>query len=167
MNIALALLKLLLVPTLILISHSVSAQGVRIIKLPELEQMLNPENDTTYVINFWATWCKPCVKEMPYFEKLNEEMKSEKVKVVLVSLDFKRQIESQLKPFLVKNNIRSQVVLIDEPDYNSWIDKVDPSWSGAIPATIFINANKQARIFHEKEFKYEELYSIVKPLINP
>lgn len=167
MKIHLTLLKILLAPAIILNSHSASAQEVRVIKLPELEQILAPENDTTYVINFWATWCKPCVKEMPYFEKLNEEMNNEKVKVILISLDFKRQVETQLKPFLIKNNIRSQVVLIDEPDYNSWIDKVDPTWSGAIPATIFINTNKQARIFHEKEFKYEELYSIVKPLIKP
>lgn len=166
MKTPLTLIKILLIPTLILISFSTFAQEVRIIKLPELEQMLKPENDTTYVINFWATWCKPCVKEMPFFERLNEELKGEKAKVILVSLDFKRQIETQLKPFLVKNNIRSLAVVIDEPDYNSWIDKVDPSWSGAIPATIIINAGKQARIFHEKEFKYEELYSIVKPLIN-
>ena len=68
----------------------------------ELEHIFHFQNDTTYVINFWATWCGPCVKEMPYIDSLNDHYKGQKVKVILVSLDFKKQIESRLIPYLNK-----------------------------------------------------------------
>ena len=145
--------------------ESVSAQSARIIKLPELEALLNPDSDTTYVINFWATWCKPCIKELPHFENLTSTFPGSKLKVVLVSLDFKRQFETTLKPYLIKNNIKSEVLLIDEPDYNLWIDKVDKSWSGSIPATLIINSKTGIRKFYEREFTLEEINSTVKPLL--
>jgi thiol-disulfide isomerase/thioredoxin len=147
---------------LLLITCSTTiAQEVELIKKDRLDALLSPsdENDTTYVINFWATWCKPCVQEMPYFEKLNRESENSKVKVVLVSLDFKKNLDTHLKSFIRKNNIQSEVVLLDEPDYNNWINDVSSDWSGAIPATIFINGSKGKRTFHEKEFNYEELIS--------
>ena len=101
------------------------------------------KNDTTYVINFWATWCKPCVKELPYFEKIAWDYSDKNVKVLLVSLDFPDKIESQVIPFMEKNNIKSEVVLLDDPDANSWIPKVSPDWSGAIPATVIYKNEKR------------------------
>ncbi len=118
-------------------------------------QFLTKENDTTYVINFWATWCKPCIKELPAFEKLNAEYSTEKVKVLLVSLDFPDKIEKQVIPFIEKNNIRSEVILLDDDDSNTWIPKVSKEWSGAIPATIIYS--NTARKFYERSFTYEEL----------
>ena len=149
----------------ILISKKVTAQNARIIKLDELEMLLNHKSDTTYVINFWATWCKPCIKELPHFDNLTATFPGSKLKVVLVSLDFKRQFETGLIPYLTKNNIKSEVLLIDEPDYNQWIDKVDKSWSGAIPATLIINSKTGVRKFYEREFTLEEINSTVKPLL--
>ncbi len=146
-------------------STSAQAQSSKIIKWPELESLLNNKSDTTYVINFWATWCKPCIKELPYFDKLAETFTGKKIKVVLVSLDFKRQYETGLKPFLVKNNVVSDVLLIDEPDYNTWIDKIDKSWSGAIPATLILNNSTGVRKFYEQEFTLEEINNTVKPLL--
>jgi len=74
--------------------------------------VLNNEDDKTYVINFWATWCAPCVKELPYFEQLNAEYHDKNVEVVLVSLDFPKLFESKLKPFIVKNDLQSQVIAL-------------------------------------------------------
>lgn len=142
------------------------AQDAKIIKWPELENILSPKSDTTYVINFWATWCVPCVKELPYFDNLIAEFPGKKLKVILVSLDFKRQFETNLKPYLIKNQVKSEVLLIDEPDYNSWIDKVDKSWGGAIPATIIINSASGKRKFYEKDFTKDELNETVKSFIQ-
>ena len=127
-----------------------------------LEPLLNQQNDTTYVVNFWATWCQPCVAELPNFEKLNEVYKSKKVKVILVSLDMSKSVESSLIPFLKRKKIQSLVVHLNDPDANSWIDKVDPKWSGALPATVIYNKN--TRQFYEQSFTFTALEQ--KLLIN-
>jgi thiol-disulfide isomerase/thioredoxin len=123
-------------------------------------QYLHRNSDTLYVINFWATWCKPCVKELPNFEQINEKYKTQKVKVILVSLDFAKEYESTLLPFVQKRNLKSEIILLDDPDSNNWIDKVNTSWSGAIPATLVYSRN--SRDFYEQSFNYEQLDSIVK-----
>ncbi len=129
-----------------------------------LQPMLYKNNDTTYVVNFWATWCKPCIKELPAFEKLNTTYASHKVKVLLVSLDFPKQLGSHVIPFVKERNIKSQVVLLEDPDANSWIPKVDPTWSGAIPATLLYNTNN--RKFYERTFTYEDLENELKSILK-
>lgn len=130
--------------------------SIPVLNFDELQNsFLQKENDTTYVINFWATWCKPCIEELPAFEKVNADFSESKVKVVLVSLDFPNKIESSILPFIEKNNIQSKVVLLDDPNANSWIPKVSLQWSGAIPATvIYKNENRK---FYERSFNFEEL----------
>jgi len=121
---------------------------------------LEKQNDTTYVINFWATWCKPCVEELPAFERLHKENKNKKLKVLLVSLDFPSQIEKQLVPFIKKRNLQPEVIVLNDPDTDSWIPKIATTWSGAIPAT-YIYKSKNSR-FYEKGFTYESLIQTLK-----
>ena len=125
----------------------------------EIEPYLNLEGSKTYVVNFWATWCAPCVKELPHFETLQENYK-DSVEVILVSLDFPHQYETKLKPFIQKHQLKSKVVVLDDPDMNSWIPKVNPQWDGAIPVTLIYNASK--RMFYSRTFTYEELESELK-----
>ncbi|MDH3698266.1 MAG: TlpA family protein disulfide reductase [Flavobacteriaceae bacterium] len=101
----------------------------------EIKPLFRQQSDTTYVINFWATWCKPCIEELPYFEELNKAESANPVKVVLVSLDFPQHLENKLLPFIEKYQINSRVDVLLDGSYNDWIDKVSPEWSGAIPAT--------------------------------
>jgi len=133
---------------------------IKVVDFKGLEPYLSKQNDTTYIVNFWATWCGPCVKELPYFEKITEKYENQKVKVILVSLDFPKSYKKSLLPFLVKKGIKSEVILLNDPDSNTWINKVDKNWSGAIPATIIYNKN--SRSFYEKSFTYEELESALK-----
>lgn len=113
--------------------------------------------DTTYIVNFWATWCGPCVEELPYFEKLNVSYKKRPVKVILMSLDFKSKLQSQVIPFVKKQKLTAEVYVINEPDQQAFIERVDKKWSGAIPATWFINTKKKINTFYEKEFTYSDL----------
>jgi thiol-disulfide isomerase/thioredoxin len=120
-----------------------------------LKYYLNQKNDTTYVVNFWATWCVPCIEELPNFEKINAKYKENKIKVLLVSLDMPKMIESKLLPFITKRQLKSEVILMRDPDQNTWLPKVDSTWSGALPATLIYN--KDMRKFYEKSFTYDEL----------
>ena len=117
-----------------------------------------------YVINFWATWCKPCVEELPAFEKLNKQYQNNSVKVILVSLDFPNEIENRVIPFIKKNNLTSNVVAMIDPDQNTWIPKVSEKWTGAIPATLIYSKNK--REFYEQSFTYELLENELKKFKN-
>lgn len=116
------------------------------------------------MVNFWATWCAPCVKELPYFEDLNTQYKNEQVEVILVSLDFPKTYETSLKPFLKEKKLQTKVVALDDANFNSWIPQVHPDWFGAIPATLIYNREK--RKFFEKSFTYKELENEVKQFIK-
>lgn len=142
----------------------IEAIDLTVYNFNELEPLLNIKDDKIYVINFWATWCAPCIKELPYFETLNKEYKSKNVEVILVSLDFPKQYDTKLKPFIVKHKLESKIVVLDDVDSNTWIPKVDKDWSGAIPATIIYNKNKRA--FYEKSFDLEELKIEVNKFLN-
>jgi thiol-disulfide isomerase/thioredoxin len=129
-----------------------------------LEPFLNKKDDKIYVVNFWATWCAPCVKELPYFEKLNSEYKNQNVEVILVSLDFPHLYDKKLKPFITEHKLASKVIALDDADMNTWIPKVDENWSGSIPATVIYKNDE--RQFFEQSFNYEELEKEVKQFIN-
>lgn len=129
------------------------------------KEYMNRDDGYSYVVNYWATWCGPCVKELPFFEQLLTAYQKDKVRVILVSLDFPKKVDSKLLPFLNKHNIQSEVVLLDDPKSNIWIDKVDPSWEGAIPVTIIYNGDKE--VFWDKAFhSYEELNELFLSIHN-
>ncbi|WP_291133328.1 TlpA family protein disulfide reductase [Flavobacterium sp. UBA7682] len=143
--------------------NSSSAQITVYEKFDAFEKAIIKENDTVYVINFWATWCAPCIKELPYFEKLHTDNK--KIKVILVSLDSQKDLEKKLIPFVERKKITAEVLLLSDKDYNSWLSKIDKDWSGAIPATLIIQGKK--RIFAEREFEnFTELDDYVNSFIN-
>ncbi len=120
-----------------------------------IEKWFNKQNDSVYVINFWATWCAPCVKEFPVFEQFAKENKKEKVKVLMINLDFPDQYKSRLLPFLKNRKSSLDVIMLDDPNQNQWIGKVDSTWSGSLPATLIYGNGK--RVFLEKELTYDEL----------
>lgn len=126
---------------------------IEVYDFAHFEPLLHQDDDKIHVVNFWATWCAPCIKELPYFESLTQNQSS--VDVLLVSMDFPNEVESRLIPFLKKKNIKSKVVLLDDSNENEWIPKVNQNWEGAIPATIIYNKSK--RIFYEQSFTLNEL----------
>jgi thiol-disulfide isomerase/thioredoxin len=143
----------------LLSSTFAQSRHVEVIKFSQFQSFLDKQNDTLYVMNFWATWCKPCVEELPYFDDIDQNFKDSKVKVILVSLDFSDELETRLIPFIRNKEITSKVILLDESNPNTFIDKVSPEWSGAIPATFMFKGKESA--FYERSFTYPELESII------
>jgi len=144
-----------------LISSESDAQYIDDVNIDGLEAVTRNLNDTTYVVNFWATWCSPCVKEIGYFEELHRQFNSSNVKVILVNLDFPNQVDRRVRPFLKQKEITADVLLMTDLDYNAWIDKVDPSWQGNIPATLLFNNSKKTRHFHPGEIDEAGLRELI------
>ena len=148
----------LLLAVLLFVSYSFS-QTIEVTSLDylQLQPLLHQNSKTIQVVNFWATWCVPCIKELPYFEELNM---LENVDVLLVSLDFPKHKQKRLIPFVKKNKLQSKVVHLDDEDENYWINEISATWSGALPATLIYSQNRRG--FYEQSFSKDELFKEVK-----
>lgn len=149
---------------ILLFSSLVVALAVPEIKLVSFAQYQNlaekKNNDTLYVVNFWVTWCKPCVAEMPYFEAAAKKFGNEKVKVLFIDLNYPREKE-QVQNFINEKKVTSEVYLLDAGNPNNWIPAIDSNWSGAIPATVMFKEGKKV-FFREGDMTANELDSIIK-----
>ena len=145
-----------------MVDKAAFAQKAAIIKFDDLQKILNSRSGQIQVINFWATWCAPCIKDLPLLEKLNTS-NDLNAKITLINLDYADEVD-KVNEFIARKNIRSDVLLLDEVDYNSWIDKVAKEWSGAIPATLILNPKSGKRKFIEGELKEGELEKVITSL---
>lgn len=121
------------------------AQQIQRVKMDDVMKIADTSS-VPVVVNFWATWCAPCVHEIPWFEK-NVYASQQPVKLLLVSLDFKEDYPAGIAAFAQKRNYRSQIVWLEETNADSFCPKVDSTWEGAIPASLFINKAKGYRKF--------------------
>jgi thiol-disulfide isomerase/thioredoxin len=151
--------KVLVIFTL-LVAFKATAQKAEVVKLDQLQSLIASKTDHIKVINFWATWCAPCIKELPLFEKLGQERADVQVTLVSMDLDLDPNPEKVHK-FVARKKLQSKVVILDAKDPNSYIDQIEKSWSGALPATIIINGKTGQRKFVEKELHEGELEKLI------
>lgn len=162
-------IKIFLLSFFVLLSGSLFSQ-VSSIKITELQKVID-SSKTPLVVNFWATWCMPCVEEIPYFiEETNRynskagEMDS--VKLILVSLDFKESFPDAIQAFAIKRKFTADILWLNETNADYFCPKVDAKWSGAIPSTLFINNKTGYRKFYEEQLSLDELKQELASLLN-
>lgn len=144
---------------------------IEMMNFTQVQTLMQPNADTVRVINFWATSCRPCIEEMPDFDRLHREYSTpqagtKSLQVVFVSLDFKRDVESIVIPFVKKRGFAARCVFLGAPK-SAEIDAVDASWTGSMPATLIIGTKPGQRMFYERKIPYEELKDFVKTYLFP
>lgn len=152
-------------------ASSQTRSNLEIMTFARLQSLIQPNADTVRVINFWATSCRPCIEEMPDFDRLHREYSIAKneakpLQVVFVSLDFKRDVEPIVIPFVKKRGFAARCVFLGAPK-SAEIDAVDTSWTGSMPATLIIGTKPGQRMFYERKLRYEELKDFVKTYLFP
>ena len=158
-------MKSIVLALLILFTSPMMAQ-VKTVKLDALTSLLNNNQDTVYVVNFWATWCKPCIEELPYFEEAHSAFSKQNIRIILVSLDSPAELDRVLLPFIKKKNLKSRILLLDEQNPNEWIDVIEPQWTGSLPATIIQNNRTKKRMFFERQLEKEELFTSIQSMME-
>lgn len=157
-------MKLLLTALALFVSSFCIGQSIEAIKLEGLQKKIKT-SDKILVINFWATWCAPCIKELPLFEKLNQD--NTNVEVLLVSMDYDLDPDiEKVKRFQARKKLQSKILFLTEIDPNAWIDKIDKRWTGALPATLVINTKTNVRELVQGELKDGQLETLIKKVTN-
>lgn len=154
-------MKSLLFSALVFSASLSFSQEVEVLKFPDLQKKILTADAPLTVFNFWATWCGPCVKEIPFFEEYTD---NDQVKVYLVSLDFPDHLD-KVKAFVEKKNLKSNILHLHETDANSYMQKVHKEWTGAIPATLFVDEWGKT-YFHEGEMSKEQLTEKINTYLN-
>lgn len=142
-----------------------SAQQIKKLKIAELLKMIDTSS-TPLVVNFWASWCAPCVREIPWFEKNVALLANKKVKMVLVSIDFPDDYPKTIAAFAKKNGYKSEIVWLNESNADEFCPKIDKSWEGAIPVTLMVNNKKKYRQFFNQQLPEPKLVEELQKLIQ-
>ena len=143
----------------LLLSFISNAQEIARWKITDVVKYYSKESDSVYVINFWATFCKPCVAEIPYRQSITKKYADKKVNLVLVSLDLATYYPKLISKFAKENNFTADIAWLNETDADYFCTMIDKKWSGSIPATLFVNAQSGHKSFFEEplsEPRFEE-----------
>ena len=150
----------LLVCSLFFISAAAFSQKAEPTTLQQFQKRLAVKSEKILVVNFWATWCAPCIHELPLFEKLNQENKA--VEVLLVSMDYDLDSDpAKVERFIERKKLSSKVLFLTADNPNSWIDKIEKRWSGALPATLVINLKTNKRQFLQGELGEGQIEKLI------
>ena len=154
--------KAILISGFLLAGTLVFSQGVKKVKITALEKTVR-ESKGPLIINFWATYCIPCIEEIPYFEELSEKYG---VELLLVSLDLESYYPDKITSFVAKHKFKSSILWLNEYDAYYFCPKIDTSWSGAIPASLFLNNKTGYRKFVEEQVSREDLEKVLVALLG-
>lgn len=146
---------------LTLAAGQINAQEVQPVKADKLMKRLEANEDTLYIVNFWATWCGPCIKELPEFDKLAGKYKGHPVKILLVSLDFKNDYPAKVQKFVNKRKLVHEVLWLDESKPNEFIPQITNEWQGSIPATMLFFKKNSWKKFYEGMIKSEQVSVLI------
>jgi thiol-disulfide isomerase/thioredoxin len=145
--------------------YGAMAQDLKMVKITDVENII-AESSTPLIINLWATWCKPCIEEIPYFQQEVKKHTADSLRLLLVSVDTKEEYPEGIGAMAKKQKFTVPILWLDETNADYFCPKIDPHWSGAIPATLFINNKTGYRKFFEEQLSHEVLIKEISALLK-
>ena len=145
--------------------NTATGQNIPKWKLSDLQAAIANADKPT-IFNFWATFCKPCIEEIPYFQELTKKYESAGVQLVLISLDLSEAYPKQIASFATKFKFDAPVKFLDETNADLFCPVVDSSWSGAIPASLFVNNKTGYRKFYEEQISKKKLENEIQSMVK-
>jgi thiol-disulfide isomerase/thioredoxin len=159
-------LKLFIIVLLIFFTGTINAQEVKAVKVTELAKTIK-ESKTPLIVNFWATFCVPCIQEIPYFQQLVQQYRSKNVSLIFVSLDLKKAYPIEVNKWAKKLNLVFPVVWLDETNADYFCPKIDTSWTGGMPSSLLVNNATGYHKFYEEQLSREKLEKEIQAMLKP
>ena len=159
-------MKIFFIITCVFIVTNLSGQDIKAIKVTELAKTIK-ESKSPLIVNFWATFCVPCLQEIPYFQELTEQYKSSNVSLIFVSLDLKEAYPRKVNEMAKKLNLVNPVVWLNETNADYFCPKIDTSWTGGMPSTLFVNNSTGYHKFFEDQLSKEKLEREIQEMVKP
>ena len=139
---------------------------VQKMKITDLEKYI-ASSDHPLIISFWATFCAPCNKEIPYFQSTVERYKDQRVELILVSLDLPDYFPTRIDSFARSHAYTARIVWLNETNADYFCPKVDPRWTGGIPSTLFLNNKTHYRRFFDRQLTEGQVEPEIKKMLTP
>jgi thiol-disulfide isomerase/thioredoxin len=159
-------MRILVTAILFCLLGSPSAPRVQKMKITDLEALI-AKSDHPLIINFWATFCAPCNKEIPYFQSTVAAHPDDKVELVLVSLDLPDYYPARIDSFARNHAYDARLVWLNETNADYFCPKVDQRWSGGIPSSLFINNKTHYRRFFDRQLTEPQVELEIKKMLVP
>lgn len=107
------------------------------IDLDGVAKLAKNDSDDLLLINLWATWCGPCVAELPEFVEMNRMYRGRDFKLITISLD---DLDAQSKALevLTQHHVSATNYLLDAENRDAFAEALDPQWPGPVPYTLLI-----------------------------
>jgi thiol-disulfide isomerase/thioredoxin len=88
------------------------------------------------VLNFWATWCGPCVAEFPELVAIDAKYRDKGVKFVGITSDDPEDVKPKVIPFIKKHQVKFDIVQQNLEDSEEMMNQITKDWNGVIPVTV-------------------------------
>ena len=142
------------------------SQDVKSVKITDLENTIK-ESKTPLIVNFWATFCVPCLEEIPYFQETAEQYKAKNVSLVFVSLDMKEAYPVKVNEMAKRLKLVYPVVWLNETNADYFCPKIDTSWTGGMPSSLFVNNATGYHKFFEEPLSKDKLEKEIQVMLSP
>lgn len=126
-----------------------------------IKNKIDNRNGKILFINFWATWCVPCVEEFPDLVKIYNEYKDSDFEFLSISVDLPSDIETKVKPFLEEQSAEFTVVVAEEKRSDRIINLINPDWNGAVPVTVIYDKDGIRKDFISEAKDYDAFHNSI------